>query len=136
MISKVRRSLVPSSADLTPYAVRLVHRFESATLPAQAPPPTQASTLPAYPSRRTPRPGSLKEARHLLCKGHKLGPGRLNGEVQEPVHVERLPGDQTAQRLPLHQLHGDEGMSLVFAKFVNGADVGVIEGRGRARLPL
>ena len=36
--------------------------------------------------------------------------------------------DVLGKRPPFHVLHGDEQFPLLFADFVNGADVGVIQG--------
>jgi len=40
------------------------------------------------------------------------------------------------QRQPVKKLHGDERFAVLVVDFVDGADVGVIEGRRRLRLPL
>ncbi len=45
--------------------------------------------------------------------------------------VARQPG---AERLAFHQFHSDVGLAFGLAHFVNGADVGVVEGSGGARL--
>ena len=37
---------------------------------------------------------------------------------------------------PSEQFHDEELLSLVFAKVVNGADAGMVQRRGRARLPM
>src|SRR5271154_1478939 len=38
------------------------------------------------------------------------------------------------ERLSVEKLHGDEGLAFVFADFVDGANVGVIDRRGCLRL--
>jgi len=40
------------------------------------------------------------------------------------------------ERLPFQKLHGDERLTFVLAKFVNRADVGMIQGRGGAGFTL
>ena len=44
--------------------------------------------------------------------------------------------DPLRERLSLEQLHGDEVLALVLVDRVDGADPGVVERRGRARLAL
>ncbi len=48
--------------------------------------------------------------------------------------VERSLGNAVLQRCPVQKLHGNEGLGIVLADFVNGADVGVVQGGSRARL--
>ena len=45
-------------------------------------------------------------------------------------------GDAVLQRLPLQELHHDEGLALVFIDVVNRADVGMIQRGGSPRLAL
>ena len=49
---------------------------------------------------------------------------------------ERLAVDQVLQGIAFHQLHDDKRTALLFADFVNGADIGVIQGGGRLRLSM
>ena len=58
--------------------------------------------------------------------------GNLHGEVEELFEWKRLAGDQVLEGLALEALHGDEGDVFVFADFVDGADVGMVEGGGGA----
>ena len=53
----------------------------------------------------------------------------------EPSSNGPLP-DPLRERLPLEQLHRDEVLALVLVDRVDGADAGVVEGRGRAGLAL
>ncbi len=56
----------------------------------------------------------------------------LNAQVQDEIDLERLALDALRQRLPLHQLHHDERLSLVLPDLMNGADVRMVECRSRA----
>jgi hypothetical protein len=57
----------------------------------------------------------------------------LYAEVHDLVDLEG-PGEQAiVQRLSLQPLHHDEWLAIVFTDVVDGADVGVIQGRCRAR---
>src|ERR1700746_2587125 len=47
-----------------------------------------------------------------------------------------MPSDTVLQRQPLEVLHDDEGLLVLLVNFVNGANIGMIERRSRARLPL
>ena len=54
----------------------------------------------------------------------------------ERLDVERPPGDAMLQRHAVEKLHGDEGLAIVLSDLVDGADVGMIERRGRLRFAL
>ena len=68
--------------------------------------------------------------------------GRLEGvrdlgpEVQQRGEVDGPAPDPLRERLALEELHGDEVLALVLVDRVDGADPGVVEGRGRAGLAL
>ena len=67
---------------------------------------------------------------HLECIGS------LYPKVQELVERNGFPLDAILQRRALQAFHNDEKPVLVFADIVDGADVGVIQRRRRARFPL
>ena len=60
----------------------------------------------------------------------------LRAQLQHPLRLHRLAADQVLQGLALHQLHHDEGMTLVLRDLVDHADVGVVEGGGGTGLAL
>ena len=62
--------------------------------------------------------------------------GHLQRHRQDLVHLQPLPEHALLQRLALEQLHRDEVLPLVLVDVVDGADVRVIQGRGRLGLPL
>jgi hypothetical protein len=45
-----------------------------------------------------------------------------------------IAGDQLVEGLAGHVLHSDESLVAAFAHFVDAADVGMLDGRGQARL--
>ena len=59
--------------------------------------------------------------------------GHADGQVQHDGHREWPPPNRGPQRLAFDQLHRDEMLAVVLADVVDGADVGVIQRRGRAR---
>jgi hypothetical protein len=62
--------------------------------------------------------------------------GNLDAPVEEGFDVERAAGDIVFQRLAVEKFHGDEVAAFEFVNFVDGADVGVIEGGGGLRFAL
>ncbi len=62
--------------------------------------------------------------------------GDLDAEIEDLLQLERLALDAVLERLAFQELHGDEALALVFADFIDGADVGMVERRGGARLAL
>ena len=57
--------------------------------------------------------------------------------VNSRVHLQTaMPGDGLPQRGALQILHGDEGVAVLLADVMNGADVGMIQRGGGPSLPL
>ncbi len=56
--------------------------------------------------------------------------GNLDAPVEEGFDVERAAGDFVFQSLAIEEFHGDEVAAFEFVNFVDGADVGVIQGGG------
>ena len=54
--------------------------------------------------------------------------GDLDRQVEQRLNLERLAFDQVPEGLPFQQLHGNEWLAFVLADFVDGADVGMVEG--------
>ena len=71
-----------------------------------------------------------------LAVGGLEGVGHVDGDLHDLLDRERAAGEAALERLPLEQLHRDEGAPLVLVRVVDRADVRVVEGRGRARLAL
>ena len=59
--------------------------------------------------------------------------GDLNSEFEQAREIERFSGDVVFESLAFEQFHGDEGTAFKFADIVDGANIGVIQGRGGAR---
>ncbi len=64
------------------------------------------------------------------------GIGNLDAQVQQLIRSYGAVLDSVLQGLPFQVLHDDEGLAFVIADVVDGADVGMIECRGRSGLPL
>ena len=60
----------------------------------------------------------------------------LDANVDDLVERQRAPFDLLVQALAFQQLHGDEVLAVAFLDGIDGADVGVVERRGGARLLL
>ncbi len=60
----------------------------------------------------------------------------LRGDFNGISYWQRAGGKQLAQRFPLHQLHGDVVSGTVLSEFVDGDDIGVVQGGCQARFPL
>ena len=66
-----------------------------------------------------------------------MGRGQRPGHLADEGHQLRqggTPGGERPQRLPLDQLHDEEGLALVLVDVVDRADVGVVQGGGGAGL--
>ena len=71
---------------------------------------------------------------NALCMSSIERVSNLDGDVEHRLGVQRSAGDAVFQRFTVQKLHNDERLPLVLSDFVNGADVGMAESRGRARL--
>ena len=58
--------------------------------------------------------------------------GNFDGEREQGFVVQRLAADQMLEGHAIEKLHGDEGLVAVLADFVDGADVGMVQGGGGA----
>jgi hypothetical protein len=69
-----------------------------------------------------------------LGMGCRQGVGDLATQPRHLTHWHRSATDPVLQGLALHQLHGDVGLALVLPEVVDGADVRMIQRRGRPGL--
>ena len=60
--------------------------------------------------------------------------GNLDAQRQDGLRLHRPAADAVLQRHPVQVLHHQKRLIAVLADLVNGADVGMVEGRGGARL--
>ena len=60
--------------------------------------------------------------------------GDLGAECEQHGNFQRLVGDALVEGLADQVLHHDERLAVVAADFVNGADIGMVQSRGSARL--
>jgi len=63
------------------------------------------------------------------------GVGEPDADLQKLLRLEGPLGDAVLECLALQQLHADEGLPLVLVDVVDGADVGVVQGRSGLGLP-
>ena len=57
----------------------------------------------------------------------------LDGQIQDGLHFHGVGADAMFQRHAVQIFHDDEGLAVLFADFVNGANVGVIQSRSGFR---
>jgi hypothetical protein len=62
--------------------------------------------------------------------------GDLDRDLKEDLRGQRTAGDALLERLALQSFHAQEGLALMVADVVDGADVRMVERRGGARLAL
>src|SRR5208283_417160 len=60
----------------------------------------------------------------------------LNTDVEQQLEPQGASGNVITEVGAFEQLHRKESASFMLANFVDGADVGMVEGRGSARLAL
>src|ERR1035438_3275902 len=64
------------------------------------------------------------------------GMGNRDGQRQKDLHVERAAANSVLQGQAVEEFHGDEGLAVLFADVVNGADIRMVEGGSGLRLAL
>ena len=64
------------------------------------------------------------------------GVSDVNGDGKKYFHFQRTPGDAVLQRPPVQKLHGDERFAVLVVNFVDRADVGMVQCRGRLGFAL
>ena len=60
--------------------------------------------------------------------------GNLDADRKQQLQTRRPALDQLIQRLAGHKLHGDVGLVAALADFVDGAHIGMLDGRRQPRL--
>ena len=62
------------------------------------------------------------------------GVSRFDAETQQSLQLDGTAVNHVLQRLAIEALHDNEKMPVVLANLVDSANVGMVEGRGRACL--
>ena len=62
--------------------------------------------------------------------------GNLDGQIEQNIRLDGLSRDAMLQREAIQKFHGDERLPVLFADFVDGADVGMIQGGCGLRFAL
>ena len=62
--------------------------------------------------------------------------GNLDGQAEQNFRLDGLSGDAMLQSHTVQELHNEERMAVMLPDLMNRADIGMIESRGRLRLPL
>ena len=62
--------------------------------------------------------------------------GNLNRQSEQNLRLHGSPGDAMLQRQAVQKLHDDERMAVLLPDLVDRADIGMVQRRGRLRLPL
>ena len=60
----------------------------------------------------------------------------LNSQVHHSIGFQRPSRDEVLERGSFQIFHDNEGLAVFLANVVNGADVGMVQGRSRLRLAL
>ena len=60
--------------------------------------------------------------------------GNLPCPIEKDLGLQRPPRNAMRQRHPVEKLHRNEGLAVVLRDFVDGANVGMVQGRGGAGL--
>jgi hypothetical protein len=62
--------------------------------------------------------------------------GNLNREAEKNLGLDSLSRYAMFQCYAVKELHGDEGLTALLPDFIDGANVGMVQGRGSLRLAL
>src|SRR5271169_155230 len=62
--------------------------------------------------------------------------GDLNRQREQNIRLDRFSVDAVLQRLPVEKLHRNEGLTVVFADFMDGANIRMVQGGGSLCLTL
>jgi hypothetical protein len=65
-----------------------------------------------------------------LAVGGVEAVGHVDGESEETLEFQGAAVDGVFERLAVEKFHGDEGFAIGVADFVDGADVGMVQGGG------
>jgi hypothetical protein len=60
----------------------------------------------------------------------------FDGEIDQRFGVDGTASDAVLEGLAFEELHDDEGLAVFLVNFVDGADVGMVQGRSGASFPL
>ena len=62
--------------------------------------------------------------------------GNLDRQPEQNIGFDRSAGDAMLQRHPVEKFHDQKGMAICLPDLMDGADIGMVQRRGRLRLPL
>jgi hypothetical protein len=60
----------------------------------------------------------------------------LDAQLEHRFDLQRLPADAVLERHPVQKLHHDKRPTVLLPDFMDGADIGMVQGGCRLRLTL